>query len=660
MSRSIVLGNGQLLVCLDAQGIVRDLFYDHVGQENHVGGHRHHVGLWVDGAFRWLDDPSWRRTVRYETGTMVGLVTAVNDELGVELEFRDIVYNEKDLFIRRVAVRNRRDNDREARLFFAQEFQVSETTTANSAFYDPTDNVVVQYKGRRVFLINARCCNGAISDYAIGTAHHRGLEGTWRDAEDGVLSKNPVDHGSVDSVIGVSFRLPAKGESVVHYWIAAGHSLVEAREINQYCIERTPDHLLKTTGDFWRAWLDVYHFDFQGLPQSLADLFRTSLLVIRTHVDNRGAVIAAADSDFLQHGRDTYAYMWPRDGAFVAKALDSCGYFESTPEFFRFCNSVVMPGGYLMHKYNCDQSLGSSWHPWIGEGHAHLPIQEDETALVLMSLLNHYQQKHDLEFIESIYNSFIRPAANFLVEYRHEKTLLPRPSYDLWEERRAVHTFTCASVYGGLKAAAEFSRILGKDLREERYEKAAAEVKEGIIKYLYDEASGAFLKSVRWTEDGQMVRDATLDASSVFGVMEFGVLDSGDPRLASAWEATKSALWAPGPAGGLARYVGDVYFRDHEGAPSNPWFICTLWYAQYLIRRAKDEAGLADAREILTWVSSHALPSGVLSEQLNAVTGDQCSATPLTWSHAAFVQTMVDYLKRLKELGLCEECLPRR
>jgi GH15 family glucan-1,4-alpha-glucosidase len=661
MPRSIVLGNGQLLVCLDGHGIVRDLFFDFIGQENHVGGYRHRVGVWVDGGFAWLDDPAWQKSVRFEEGTMIGRVTAVHDGLGAQLDFTDCVYNEKDIFIRRLAVRNLRHNPRHVRVFFGQEFQISETTQANSAFYEPVENVVVQYRGRRVFMMNGRVGEGGVSDYAIGTAHHRGLEGTWRDAEDGKLSKNPVDHGSVDSVVGFDLPMAPNEEKVMHYWLCAGHSLVEVGELNRYVLERTAQHLLDTTSNFWRAWVGMYKFEFPDVPKHLVDLFRTSLLIIRTHCDNRGAVIASADSDFLQHGKDTYAYMWPRDGALVVKALDSAGYFENTQEFFRFCNRVLMPGGYLMHKYNCDMSLGSSWHPWVGAtGHPHLPIQEDETALTLHAIWNHYQNKHDLEFIESIYNSFIRPAGNFLVQYRHPRTGLPRPSYNLWEEQRAVFTFSAASTYAGLKAAAEISRVLGKMQRTKRYEDAAEEVKAGILKYLFDPTTGAFLKSIRWTEAGEEIRDSQIDASSAYGITEFGVLDIDDPRLASAWEATRKALWVQGPVGGICRYTGDVYFRRSDNVPGNPWIICTLWYAQYLIKRAKTQADFRPAMDLIEWAARYSQNSGVLPEQVNPATGEPLSATPLTWSHAAFVQTMVDYLKRLKELGICDTCLPSR
>lgn len=76
--------------------------------------------------------------------------------------------------------------------------------------------------------------------------------------------------------------------------------------------------------------------------------------------------------------------------------------------FFNFCNDIVSEKGYFMHKYRPDKSLGSSWHPWISGGRKHLPIQEDETALVLYALWRYFELSRDIEFIEGIYNSFIK------------------------------------------------------------------------------------------------------------------------------------------------------------------------------------------------------------------------------------------------------------
>jgi len=71
--------------------------------------------------------------------------------------------------------------------------------------------------------------------------------------------------------------------------------------------------------------------------------------------------------------------------------------------------------------------------------------------------------------------------------------------------------------------------------------------------------------------------------------------------------------------------------RGGESAPSprKPWFISTLWFADYLIRKAATLEDLKEAEKILKWVAEHALPSGVLAEQLNPSTGEPLSELSL-------------------------------
>ena len=131
-----------------------------------------------------------------------------------------------------------------------------------------------------------------------------------------------------------------------------------------------------------------------------------------------------------QFNRDTYSYLWPRDGALVAHALDLSGYPEVSLRFFQFCADVLTQDGFLLHKYNPDKSLASSWHPWIVGGVPQIPIQEDETALVVWALWKHFQRYRDLESVKPLYGRLIRKAADFMVRYREPLTKLPAPSYD--------------------------------------------------------------------------------------------------------------------------------------------------------------------------------------------------------------------------------------
>lgn len=653
MPKSLVLGNGNILVGLDKFAQVKDFYFPYVGLENQVGGHHvHKIGVWVDGKFSWLDDGSWEIKIGYAFETLVGQIEAINHNLKIKLEFADAVYNETDIFVREVIPYNLDENPRLIKIFFHQKFEIYESHRGDTAYYDPVEHVIIHYKGRRVFLINMASDFDSFDDFSIGNFSIEGKEGTFKDAEDGKLEKNPIEHGLVDSVVGFSTQLQPLGSKKVYYWIAAARLIDEAKQLNDYVLAKTPQHLIQTTGDFWRAWVNKEPVNFCKLDKEIIDLFKKSLLIIRTHIDNKGAILASGDSDMLQHGKDNYSYMWPRDGALVATTLDKVGDNNVAKRFFEFCNHVISAEGYFMHKFLTDESLGSSWHPWIRDGLIELPIQEDETALVMIALRAHFELSKDLEFIESIYNSLIKKAAEFMVLFRDDKTNLPKPSYDLWEEKFGAHTFTAASVYAALTAAAEFAQMLAKNDSAAIYRQTAEQIREAILKYLYDEKEGYFYKMAIF-RNGDFEVDKTIDLSSAYGIFKFNVLNIDDERLMRAFKKIEEKLTVKTETGGLARYEGDNYYRVSSSVPGNPWFITSLWLAEYQIAKAKSAEDLKPAFGWLNWAKKNALLSGVMSEQLNPFTGSQISAAPLTWSHSEFVSTVLQYVKKIEDLGAC-------
>ncbi len=658
MSRSLVLGNGNILMCMDNYAQVRDLYFPYVGSENHVGRkHKHRVGIWVDEKMSWFDD-SWDITVQSEEEAPVGSTLAKNDKLNVTLHLSDTVYNEKNVFLRKVVVKNTSNIPRDIRVFFGQEFEIYESRRGDTAYFDPIDHTIIHYNGKRVFLINGRVNDRSFDDYTTGLFNIEGHQGSYMAAEDGTLPKNSIEHGPTDSVISFHLSLEPEEEKTVYYWIAVGKSIKEVQKLDGYVIDKTPEYMIHTTRDFWRAWVTRHKYGFEQLNERVASLFRKSLFVIRTHTDNRGSILASGDSKMMMFGKDSYGYSWPRDGALCAYALDLAGNTNIARRYFRFCNETITDEGYLMHKYRPDKSLGSSWHPWIRNGKVSLPIQEDETALVIYALWNHYELSKDLEFIESIYNSLIKKAAEFMLEYRDENTNLPKPSYDPWEEKYGISTYTAATVVAGLRAASNFANVLGKRDSSRRYEQAANEIREAIGIHLWDEEQGLFYKMIR-TEEGEAT-DKTLDISSFYGLVSLDVFDVNDPKIERFAQTIEKRLLNKTSLGGYARYEGDKYFRikDDKNIPGNPWIITTLWMAQYMIKKATDCNELNKAQELIDWATKRALPSGILAEQFNPYNGEPLSAMPLTWSHAEFVTTIIKYLDKLEELGLCNDCNP--
>lgn len=422
------------------------------------------------------------------------------------------------------------------------------------------------------------------------------------------------------------------------------------RALHNYVVERGFDELLRDTANYWSRWSEKGAELVETLPEPVARLFRRSLLVMRTQIDNRGAVIAANDTDIMTTARAHYSYMWPRDGAIVAYALDTIGYPDTTRRFFEFCARVLpkdRPA--LMHKYSADGSVGSSWHPWVIGEHHEIPFQEDSTASVLWALWHHYRRYHDLEFIASLYESLILPAAHFMATYRDPQTRLPLPSYDLWEERRGIHTYTSASVYAALRAAARFAHLFGDEEERLLFRTAAEEIHAGILRELYDESSGCFFRMIVSQPDGSYSRDATVD-SSVIGVLRYGVLDADAPQMQCCVQRLRERLWVNTSIGGMARYENDYYHRKSYELPGNPWIICTLWLAEYEIARANSPGELRPVLELIEWATQRAMPTGVLPEQVDPFTGEALSVAPLTWSHAEYVYVVMLYLNRLREM----------
>ncbi len=654
MARAVTLGNGNILVGLDQYGQVRDFYYPYVGQTNHVSGASgtfvHKIGVWIDGTLSWLDDGHWDIHFSNDTDSVIGHMTAENTELGVVITTRDAVHNEQNVFLREFLVCNKSKETRTIKIFFGQQFRIAESRRGDTALYDPRVGAVIHYKGSDTFLVNALCGAEQFTDFNIGLFGIEGKEGTWHDAYDGILEKNPIEHGSVDSVIGFTREFGADDTKLFSYWIVAASSIPAAHALDELVLVETVNRLIDSTDAYWKAWLTKDNRDLSLVPPVVASLYRRSLATIRVHTDNRGGIIASSDTDMLHHGRDTYSYVWPRDGAMIALAFDTVGYTDVAERFFSFVAKCQEPAGYLMHKYLTDGSLGSSWHPWLQHGQAFLPIQEDETASVLFVLWEHYDKSHDLEYIESLYNPFIEPAAQFLAEYIEPTTGLPQASFDLWEEKYGTATYTAASVYGGLKAASRFATLLGKENDARTYEAITQRLQQAIGEHLYDKQLKMFVKLVHHTDDG-LVYDKTLDVSSIYGIMLFGVFEITDERVQESFRTVERELAVNAKSSGFVRYAGDTYYTMQDAGSPNPWVITTLWVARYYIESATKKADLDKALPLLEWTASHTGPGGLLAEQMHPHTREHKSASPLIWSHAEFVLAVDAYIKKLTALS---------
>lgn len=639
MGRPVVLSNGQLFVGLDENGLVHDFYYPYVGLENLTNARsiQHKIGVWVDGNFKWTDDGSWEVKIDFEIDALISDIVLHNSDLGVTLHLQDYIDSDNNSLIRHITVTNEDDIERDIRVFMHQVFELSSDGRADTALYVPDSHYLLDYKGRFCLLVGGKYADGTDFDqYAVGNYGIEGKAGTYLDAEDGELSENAVEHGGVDSVIRFRKRMRGHESTVIDYWIVAASNQSDAESTHTGYKNQDMQDLMRHVRQDWQEWLG-------GGGISIPDFHRRSLqhslLIVKAHCDNRGSVLASGDSSIFNYGRDYYCYCWPRDAAYALWPLIRLGHFDEAKQFIQFARDTMHKDGYLMHKYQPDRAIGSTWHPLVHGRRKELAIQEDETACVLFMMGEYLEASQDIDFVSNLYLSFVVPCANFLSNFIDKETGLPHASYDLWEEKFLTSTYTVCTVIAGLETAAKLAKQLEYADDAHRWKQAADGIRSNLDKLYHSD--GYFVKGFLLQEDGSLEYDNTLDISSLYGPYMYAGLPLDDERLLSTVKHVENRILNTSPSGGVLRYEHDNYFLTKREFIGNPWIVSTLWLAQYYATAGRTQ----DATTLLEWALARELPSGVLSEQFDPENGSPLGVTPLVWSHAELVNTLLDLSK---------------
>src|SRR5262249_19185766 len=196
----------------------------------------------------------------YHDHTLTTAVTLTHPQPQLSLACADVVDFDRDLFLRRFRVINTADHPREVRLFLHHDWHIGESEGANTVFYHPDLRALIAYKDRCYILVNGLTgedpsAAGRMGDtagqtaygiphWATGQKEVNGLQGTWRDAEDGVLGGNPIAQGSVDSCAGFHLGTLPPGETATCYsWLAFGSRFQVIRDLDVLVRKRGPESL---------------------------------------------------------------------------------------------------------------------------------------------------------------------------------------------------------------------------------------------------------------------------------------------------------------------------------------------------------------------------------------------------------------------------------
>lgn len=630
-----IVGNSSMLGCLSDKGELVRLFWPHIDYPQHVD--RCLAGIFLadrKNSTVWLNDERLEHRQCYVTDTNILKTRCIDRERELETVQYDFVLPDRDALVRRFEITNTGSHDADLGFIFYTAM-LTTTPQTSSTLFDFTHDALVHYRHGYYLAVSGdrEVYQFQLGNNAVDSAAHTELKG--------YDTIGMMPDGAVSWKLGIC----RPGEKkVIHIHLCAAPSLKEVKRETAWTREADHQKLYEGTRAYWHEFVGGLKKVHTGRADIDA-LYKRTLLVLQLMADKKsGGLLAAPEIDegFTRCGR--YAYCWGRDAAFITGALDKCGMTQAVDRFYQWATQVQDEEGSWQQRYHMDGNLAPSWG-----------LQIDETGTLIWGMLEHYRITGESGFLEDMWES-VRKAVVFMQEFMDPDTGLPRPSYDLWEERVGEHTYSSAAVYGGIQAAAEIGRILGKEPELlENWKAAADALKEAILRNLWKEERGCFLRSVRtklnpWGSEHspdtvvikanpkEYYRDVTLEDPmvdiSLLGIsIPFGVLDVDDPRAASTAAVIERMLTSHN--GGIRRYEWDGYIGG------NPWILTTLWVALYHAKR-KD---FQKARGYFEWAVKGRTELDLLPEQVDRDSGRPAWVIPLTWSHAMFVLVLFELLE---------------
>lgn len=630
-----ITGNSAMLAALSDKSELLRLYWPNIDYLQQLD--KFLCGIYIkneNSSTVWLNDHRCEHSQEYIPETNIIKSTITNYFDGYKITLLDFVHPELDVLVRKFEIRNVSERPIELGLVSFSASTSSDPDVSCSLF-DFTNEALIHYKNNNYlsiysdipvsgFQIGNNAHDAAVNKYLFGKDHIGMMKDAAVSWELGCLQENEIKH----------FNL----------YICASETLKGCKTLIKQIKSIGSERLFDETRNYWKEFLEKTNKLSTG-NSILDDLYTRSLLVFKLMYDKKsGGLMAAPEMDeyFTKCGR--YAYCWGRDAAFITGALDIAGLEECVDNFYDWAARVQEGDGCWQQRYYMNGNLGPCWG-----------LQIDETGTLLWGMLSHYKYTKNSRFLEAVWSS-VEAGAGFLCGFIDEETGLPKPSFDLWEERWGEHAYSSAAVYGGLISAAEIAAILGKsDEKSRKWTLTADKIKDSILQYFWKEDFRRFIRSVRvklngWgaepSQDTVLIdsnpmgykRDVTLedwivDVSLLGLCIPFEVFAVKDQKVLDTVALVEKVLTAS-PVGGIKRYEHDNYIGG------NPWILTTLWVALFHAKSGNYDK----AKEYLFWAANGRTSLGLLPEQVNRETGKPEWVIPLTWSHAMYVHVLSELI----------------
>jgi glucoamylase len=610
-----VVGNGEMLAKVRADGAMTEAYYPSIGFFRHIIQSQFGVYIREKEQCFWFTSPDFQVEQRYLEDTNVLQTSYIRPEMRAQI--LDFVHPELCGAVRILEVHNTGPTPLTLDLFHAEASSVADHKGEfgyNVAYYNRLGNHVVRYRGhpwnnaveaQAVWLIAGA---PQPDTYQCGVSYQESGEGldAFLDVRDGKLQENRYAFadptGATSGLMWHRTVEPGKTTSVAVF-LVAGMSLFDAEDILNGLRARHSDQLLGETVSYWRVWLEKGKRSLPNLGNGrLEELYLRSILLLKLLQDRKyGSFIAAPTLE------PDYRYCWPRDAVYLAWALDRCGYHDEARHFYRWCQRTQMHDGLWYQNHYTDGR-----RHWAG-------IQVDQVATVIWGAWQHFHLTGDRSFLVEMWPTLQR-AADYLIVRTDPTVKLVYSEQDLWEETGGFLTYTNASCVAGLHAAALVAREVGRETHCTRWRNAADALKKEIHQQLIQD--GCYVGERDPKRRFPMRFDYLLDISNLGLAVPFRVVPADSPEMVRTVQRLEAEV--DYPVDGVGRYATDLFMGG------NPWSLAAIWLALYFA----DTGQVAEVHRHLDWCLKHAMLHDFLPEQSHKQTGAPAGASPLGWSHA--------------------------
>jgi GH15 family glucan-1,4-alpha-glucosidase len=383
----------------------------------------------------------------------------------------------------------------------------------------------------------------------------------------------------------------------------------------------TIEEMLFNTIAEWQQWVRGL-----AIPLEWQDVVIRSAITLKLcQHEETGAIVAALTTSIPEHSGSQrnwdYRYCWVRDAYYTVQALNRLGALDVLEGYLEYLRNIVdgAKGGHIQPLYGVlgEAKLEERFAPdlagYRGMGpvrvgnQAYEQIQHDAYGQIVLCSVHAFFDRRmfriagieDFEALEKVGER----AWQF-----HDQA-----DAGLWElrTRQSVHTYSSAMCWAACDRLANAAHVLELPERRDYWAERAKIIRENIIESAWRPDTNRM--SATFSGDD-------LDASLI-QLLDLRFLSPDDPKFLGTLKAVEEGLRR---GSHMLRYATE----DDFGLPETAFNVCTFWLIEALQATGRTE----DARALFEEMLGRRTSAGLLSEDIDPVTGELWGNYPQTYS----------------------------